>query len=115
VDGAHVISAAALFGPRPPRAPFPAELPLDLGQLERLAIEEALRRAGGNRTQAARLLRIGLRTLRNKLRAWREAGEEVPPSPHARPDLPAPAGPGADVTAAILARAWARRSQERQA
>jgi len=113
--GAPAITALDLFGPRPPRAPFPADLPLDLGQLERLAIEEALRRAGGNRTQAARLLRIGLRTLRNKLRAWREAGEEVPPSPHARPDVPTPGGPGADVTAAILSRAWARRSQERQA
>ncbi|HYD40109.1 MAG TPA: sigma 54-interacting transcriptional regulator [Anaeromyxobacter sp.] len=115
LGGAQPITAAALFGPRPPRAAFPADLPLDLGQLERLAIEEALRRAGGNRTKAARLLRIGLRTLRNKLRAWREAGEEVPHSPHARPDLPVPGEPGADVTAAILARAWARRSQERQA
>lgn len=110
-----IITAQDLFGPRPARAPFPSELPLDLAQLERLAIEEALRRAGGNRTQAARLLRIGLRTLRNKLRAWREAGEEVPPSPHARPDVPAQRGPGADVTAAILSRAWARRSQENQA
>ncbi len=97
------------------RAAFPGQLPLDLAQLERLAIEEALRRAGGNRTQAARLLNIGLRTLRNKLRAWREAGEEVLPSPHARQDVPALRGPGADETAAILARSWARRSQEGQA
>lgn len=98
------------------RPAFPGELPLDLEQLERLAIGEALRRAGGNRTQAARLLHIGLRTLRNKLRSWREAGEEVPPSPHAaRQDLPALRGPGATETAAILARSWARRSQEGQA
>lgn len=48
------------------------ELPLDLATLERLAIEEALRRVNGNRTHAARLLGIGLRTLRNKLRIWRE-------------------------------------------
>lgn len=113
--GAEVITAADLFGTRPaePRPTFPDALPLDLAQLERLAIEEALRRAGGNRTQAARLLHIGLRTLRNKLRAWREAGEEVPPSPHAlRHDLPAQRGPGAEATAAILARAWARTSQQ---
>lgn len=48
-------------------SPFPAHLPLDLAQLERLAIGEALRRTSGNRTHAARLLNIGLRTLRQKL------------------------------------------------
>lgn len=47
--------------------PFPNHLPLDLSQLERLAIAEALRRTSGNRTHAARLLNIGLRTLRQKL------------------------------------------------
>jgi DNA-binding NtrC family response regulator len=46
---------------------FPDGLPLDLAQLERLAVAEALRRTGGNRTHAARLLHIGLRTLRQKL------------------------------------------------
>jgi two-component system response regulator FlrC len=116
--GAPVITLDDLFGQRPPapRPSFPDAFPLHLGQLERLAIEEALRRAGGNRTQAARLLHIGLRTLRNKLRAWREAGEEVLPSPHAaRQDQPARHGPGAEETAAILARAWARGSQRRSA
>jgi two-component system response regulator FlrC len=48
-----------------------AGLPLDLSALERLAIAEALKRVGGNRTHAARLLGISLRTLRNKLRAFR--------------------------------------------
>jgi DNA-binding NtrC family response regulator len=110
------LSAADLFGAAASdTADFPEELPLDLALLERLAILEALRRVRGNRTQAARLLHIGLRTLRNKLRAWREAGEEVIASPRARPELPAPAGPGAAETAAILARSWARRSQERSA
>ncbi len=57
-------------------------LPIDLGELERLAIGEALRRVGGNRTHAARLLGISLRTLRNKLRTWRQSeglptGEEA--------------------------------------
>ncbi len=46
---------------------FPTHLPLNLDQLERLAIAEALRRTAGNRTHAARLLNIGLRTLRQKL------------------------------------------------
>lgn len=53
---------------------FPVSLPLDLNSLERLAIGEALRRTQGNRTHAARILGIGLRTLRNKLRQWREEG-----------------------------------------
>jgi len=59
---------------------FPASLPLDLGELERLAIAEALRRVRGNRTHAARLLGIGLRTLRNKLRVYRGAGLDVEPA-----------------------------------
>jgi two-component system response regulator FlrC len=49
-------------------------VPLDLGALERLAIEAALQRTRGNRTHAARVLGISLRTLRNKLRALREQG-----------------------------------------
>jgi two-component system response regulator FlrC len=59
---------------------FPGSLPIDLGELERLAIAEALRRVRGNRTHAARLLGIGLRTLRNKLRVYRGAGLEVEPA-----------------------------------
>lgn len=51
----------------PQGSTFPAWLPLDLVELERLAIGEALRRTNGNRTHAARLLNLGLRTLRQKL------------------------------------------------
>ena len=40
---------------------------LDLGELERLAIQRALVATGGNRTRAAKLLGISERTLRNKL------------------------------------------------
>jgi two-component system response regulator AtoC len=60
-------SDLALQEPRNCASPFPSSLPLDLAQLERLAIAEALRRTGGNRTHAAKLLNIGLRTLRQKL------------------------------------------------
>jgi DNA-binding NtrC family response regulator len=64
-----VIEATDLgLAPRPIESTsFPASLPLDLVQLERIAIVEALRRTAGNRTHAARLLNIGLRTLRQKL------------------------------------------------
>ncbi|HUM13957.1 MAG TPA: sigma-54 dependent transcriptional regulator [Myxococcaceae bacterium] len=54
----------------PPETPF-TQLPLELPRLEQLAIAEALRRCRGNRTHAARMLGIGLRTLRNKLRETR--------------------------------------------
>jgi two-component system response regulator FlrC len=77
-------------------AAAPAELPLDLASLERMAIAEALRRVGSNRTHAARLLGIGLRTLRNKLRAAREAGaplEAVDPAGGQRLPGPRPANP----------------------
>lgn len=66
---APVIEAAELgLGPAlADTSQFPSALPLELSQLERLAIAEALRRSGGNRTHAARLLGLGLRTLRQKL------------------------------------------------
>ena len=57
--------------PLPERRFLPEGVPIDLPSLERLAIQEALRREGGNRTRAARILGISLRTLRNKLRDYR--------------------------------------------
>jgi two-component system response regulator FlrC len=75
---------------------LPAGMSLDLGELERLAIAEALRRVGGNRTHAARLLGIGLRTLRNKLNGGRgtenpsdETPAELAPRMGSRPTRPA--------------------------
>jgi DNA-binding NtrC family response regulator len=43
-------------------------VPLD--QLEKHAILQAVDTCGGNRTQAARLLGISVRTMRNKLREY---------------------------------------------
>jgi two-component system response regulator FlrC len=83
------ISSSQAAAALPVEGQLPAHLPIDLGQLEKLAIEEALRRVQGNRTHAARLLGIGLRTLRNKLRAWRLAGQPLPPAdPAERPLWP---------------------------
>jgi hypothetical protein len=91
---------------------FPQELPLDLGSLERLAIREALRRVNGNRTHAARLLGIGLRTLRNKLRAWRE--QEAPQAKAAGGHfLPGRSGHPPAGGPLFLAPSPARVSQER--
>jgi DNA-binding NtrC family response regulator len=50
---------------------------LRLDELEKQAIRTALRQTGGNRTQAAAVLGISIRTLRNKLQEYREAGDPV--------------------------------------
>ena len=90
------------------------ELPLDLGELERLAIAEALRRVQGNRTHAARLLGIGLRTLRNKLRAYREAGVNVEPAEAAAGQLwPSASGATGGIPQPWRGTLRARTSQEK--
>ncbi len=47
-------------------------------EIERQAIFRTLEQTGGNRTQAAELLGIGLRTLQRKLKEYREAGSGDP-------------------------------------
>jgi DNA-binding NtrC family response regulator len=51
-----------------------AEEIVPLDELERRAILKALANTGNNRTKAAELLKISIRTLRNKLQEYREAG-----------------------------------------
>ena len=50
-----------------------AIVPLD--ELEKQAILSALRTTGGNRTKTAELLKISIRTLRNKLQEYRASGD----------------------------------------
>jgi DNA-binding NtrC family response regulator len=69
-----------------PSEPQPAESPAapapaaggaqTMEEIERHAILGALERTGGNRTQAAGILGIGLRTLQRKLKEYRLAGKE---------------------------------------
>ncbi|MFQ3671024.1 MAG: sigma-54 dependent transcriptional regulator [Verrucomicrobiia bacterium] len=49
-----------------------------LAEAERRLILQALNRFGGNRTRAARVLGISLRTIRNKIREMKAAGIAVP-------------------------------------
>ncbi len=68
-------AAARLFDSR--GAPGPGEVvPLDV--MERHMIIKSLDRTEGNRTQAAQLLGISVRTLRNKLNEYRKLGIDVP-------------------------------------
>ena len=71
------------FVPNPPdHNPPPAVTPpaesaaeiVSLDELERRAILRALQATGGNRTKTAELLKISIRTLRNKLQEYRAAG-----------------------------------------
>jgi DNA-binding NtrC family response regulator len=50
---------------------------LTMAELEKQAIKAALLQTGGNRTQAAEALGISIRTLRNKLQEYRDAGEPL--------------------------------------
>lgn len=66
-----------------PEAPASAtealdEKPLPLGEIEKKHILATLESTDGNRTQAAKLLGISIRTLRNKISAYRGDGEYIP-------------------------------------
>ncbi len=54
---------------------------LRLDALEKQAIRAALTQTGGNRTQAAAVLGISIRTLRNKLQEYRESGDPIEAGP----------------------------------
>ncbi len=68
---APVLPAVAV----PPPAADDAFLSLD--DLEQRHILDALKKTAGNRTQAAAILKISIRTLRNKLNLYREQGVAV--------------------------------------
>jgi len=55
-------------------------------EVERELILETLGRCLGNRTRAAEILGISIRTLRNKLAEYRGAGLSVPPAPGVMPE-----------------------------
>ena len=54
-----------------------------VAEVERAHILETLRYARGNRTHAANLLGISIRTLRNKLNEYATLGSNIPPPPPA--------------------------------
>ncbi len=66
-----------IAAPATPGLTDSAGLVLRLDALEKNAIRAALRQTGGNRTQAAAALGISIRTLRNKLQEYRDAGDPI--------------------------------------
>ena len=84
---------AAVAAVPPPVAPAPPNriAPLvgrRMEEVERDLILETLSHCLGNRTRAAEILGISIRTLRNKLQDYRAAGIAVPPAPGQAPPLP---------------------------
>ena len=65
--------------PLPPRLALGSLAGITLREMERRLILDTLKRTNDNRTHAARLLGISIRTLRNKLSEYRQRGElELP-------------------------------------
>ncbi|MFT3829513.1 MAG: sigma-54 dependent transcriptional regulator [Opitutaceae bacterium] len=74
-EAAAVVSAPTASAT--PAAPLAEADFLSLDDLEQKHILEALKKTSGNRTQAAAILKISIRTLRNKLNLYREQGVAV--------------------------------------
>ncbi len=55
---------------------------LPVAEVERGLILATLRKTEGNRTHAAHLLGISIRTMRNKLREYAESGMTIPANAH---------------------------------
>ena len=72
----EVLATSAVAPARPASAASPSEDPLmPLSEVEKLHILAALGHCHNNRTHAARLLGISIRTLRNKLNEYKGAGQ----------------------------------------
>lgn len=69
-----------------PAEPIAALVGRRMDEVERDLILETLGRCLGNRTRAAEILGISIRTLRNKLAEYRGQGLPVPPAPGQMPD-----------------------------
>jgi len=70
------VSESALAAQSRPVPPAAAAPPRTMDEIEKDAILRALEQTGGNRTRAAEILGIGLRTLQRKLREYGQPGGE---------------------------------------
>jgi DNA-binding NtrC family response regulator len=61
-----------------PEQVVPLLIGATVGEIERELVLQTLARCDGNRTRAARVLGVSVRTLRNKIRQYSAQGAEVP-------------------------------------
>ena len=73
-DFALAIPASALT----PHQIVPLLIGSTVGEIERELVLQTLARCDGNRTRAARVLGVSVRTLRNKIRLYSADGIDVP-------------------------------------
>jgi DNA-binding NtrC family response regulator len=82
-----VVSMTQVFPATAPELPAPSlalneVVPLligaTVGEIERELVLQTLARCNGNRTRAARVLGVSVRTLRNKIRQYMAEGIDVP-------------------------------------
>jgi DNA-binding NtrC family response regulator len=88
---AHESAVAAPESPAPSLTPneiVPLLIGSTVGEIERELVLQTLARCDGNRTRAARVLGVSVRTLRNKIRQYSADGIDVP----AHVDVPVHSG-----------------------
>ncbi len=79
LDPASVVPAPALSAPVLARNEVvPLLIGSTVGEIERELVLQTLARCDGNRTRAARVLGVSVRTLRNKIRLYTADGIDVP-------------------------------------
>jgi DNA-binding NtrC family response regulator len=78
-----VPSPEALLPSLAPHEIVPLLIGATVDEVERELVLQTLARCDGNRTRAARVLGLSVRTLRNKIREYSADGIDVPHSEHA--------------------------------
>jgi DNA-binding NtrC family response regulator len=74
----HALELPPLNPATTPNEVVPFLIGSTVGEIERELVLQTLVRCGGNRTRAARVLGVSVRTLRNKIRQYSSDGIEVP-------------------------------------
>ncbi len=75
----HITALLPLTGPSiAPKRVVRLLIGATVEEIERELVLQTLARCGGNRTHAARVLGVSVRTLRNKIRQYSADGADVP-------------------------------------
>lgn len=77
----HPAASGAAAQPLAPHQIVPLLIGATVDEVERELVLQTLARCDGNRTRAARVLGLSVRTLRNKIRVYAADGIDVP-APH---------------------------------